>query len=115
MVETDCITELEDKSSDYRKFRLKLAIGFCLFLFFLQLVGGWISNSLALMADAFHMLSDVIGYVISLGSIILAVSPSTVAHPFGRKRLEVLGTLRSFNLKVLLLAFLSCGYLRSVS
>ncbi|KAJ3276608.1 hypothetical protein HDV01_004141 [Terramyces sp. JEL0728] len=92
-------TEIElHKKSDYRTTRLKFAIGFCFFLFVVQLVGGYISNSLALIADAFHMLSDVIGYVISLTSIYFATKGKTRKYPFGYKRMEVLGALSSIGL-----------------
>jgi cation diffusion facilitator family transporter len=94
-----------EKKHQKRKQRLLLAICLCFVLFVIQFVGGWISSSLALMADAFHMLSDVIGYVISLTSIILATSPKTKAYPFGKRRLEVLGALSS----VLLLWLLTFG------
>ncbi|KAJ3324104.1 hypothetical protein HDV06_000645 [Boothiomyces sp. JEL0866] len=92
-------TEIElHKKSDYRTTRLKFAIGFCFFLFVVQLVGGYISNSLALIADAFHMLSDVIGYVISLTSIYFATKSKTRKYPFGYRRMEVLGALSSIAL-----------------
>ncbi|KAJ3310167.1 hypothetical protein HDV04_005361 [Boothiomyces sp. JEL0838] len=92
-------TEIElNKKSDYRTTRLKFAIGFCFFLFVVQLVGGYISNSLALIADAFHMLSDVIGYVISLTSIYFATKSKTRKYPFGYRRMEVLGALASIAL-----------------
>jgi zinc transporter 2 len=88
----------ENNDHDYRQKRLKLAIVICFLLFLIQLTGGWLSSSLALMADAYHMLSDVIGYTISLLSIALSTSASTRQLPFGRKRLEVLGALASIAL-----------------
>ena len=81
--------------SNDRTLRLKFAIGFCLFLFLVQLIGGFISHSLALLADAFHMLSDVLGYSISLISINLATRTKTAAYSFGMKRVEVIGALMS--------------------
>ena len=81
-----------------RQKRLLYAIGLCFILFLIQLGGGYFTSSLALLSDAFHMLSDVIGYTISLTSIILASSPSTARLPFGKKRLEVLGALASIGL-----------------
>lgn len=82
------------KSND-RTLRLKFAIGFCLFLFLVQLIGGFVSHSLALLADAFHMLSDVLGYSISLISINLATRTKTASYSFGMKRVEVIGALMS--------------------
>ncbi|KAJ3365153.1 hypothetical protein HDU91_002301 [Kappamyces sp. JEL0680] len=103
--EEDHAVKSREALQDYRVKRLQMAVGFCLFLFIVQFIGGWISSSLALMADAFHMLSDVIGYVISLTSILLANSPATRNLPYGRKRIEVLGALAS----IALLWFLSFG------
>lgn len=89
---------LESPQHDARTRRLKYAILLCFALFVLQFIGGYISSSLALMADAFHMLSDVIGYSISLSSIILGTVPPCKSHPFGKKRLEILGALSSIAL-----------------
>lgn len=89
---------MDPKTSDYRVKRLKFAIGLCLLLFIIQFVGGWLSSSLALMADAYHMLSDVFGYIISLMSIQLAKSAASKLFPYGKRRLEILGALASIAL-----------------
>ncbi|KAI8897315.1 cation efflux protein [Globomyces pollinis-pini] len=97
----DTLTDVSENvapSNDYRQTRLKFAIGFCFALFVLQLVGGYISGSLALMADAFHMLSDVLGYAISLMAIRFAVKERSSTYNYGYKRLEVLGALASITL-----------------
>lgn len=83
---------------EYRKKRLVWAILLCFLLFILQIIGGFISNSLALLADAFHMLSDMMGYALSLTAITMAASPRTSSMPFGKRRLEVLGALASISL-----------------
>lgn len=60
-----------------------------------EFIGGWISNSVAIMTDAAHMLSDVAGFVISIMSIHLAQAQPTEKNSFGFHRTEVLGALTS--------------------
>lgn len=57
-----------------------------------EVVGGLAFNSLALLADAGHMLSDVIGLGIVLVAQGLMTRP-TARHTFGLQRAEVLGAL----------------------
>ena len=56
-----------------------------------EVVGGIAFNSLALLADAAHMTSDVAGLVIALAAQALVDRPATERHTFGLKRAEVLG------------------------
>ena len=56
-----------------------------------EVVGGLAFNSLALLADAAHMASDVVGLVIALVAQALVTRPATIRHSFGLKRAEVLG------------------------
>lgn len=72
---------------------LKLALVINAVLFVAELAGALVFGSLALMADAAHMFSDVIG----LGAAILAHGlverPSTHRHTYGLQRAEVMGAL----------------------
>ena len=56
-----------------------------------EVVGGVAFGSLALLADAAHMLSDVAALAIALVAARLAVRPATARHSFGLQRAEVLG------------------------
>ena len=56
-----------------------------------ELVGGVVFGSLALLADAAHMLSDVAGLAIALVAQHLIDRPASVRHTFGLQRAEVLG------------------------
>jgi cobalt-zinc-cadmium efflux system protein len=56
-----------------------------------EVVGGIAFNSLALLADAAHMASDVVGLAIALVAQMLMNRPATNRHSFGLKRAEVLG------------------------
>ncbi len=56
----------------------------------LEVVGGILTNSLALLADAGHMVSDVLALWIALGAIWLANRPASAKQTFGYQRAEVL-------------------------
>lgn len=66
-----------------------------------EVVGGFLSNSLALLADAGHMLADVAALAVSLIAFALAARPKSLRATFGYYRAEVLGAL--FNGVVLLM------------
>ena len=55
-----------------------------------EVVGAWISGSLALLADAAHMLTDVAGLTLGLVAAILIRRPATDARTWGYRRAEVL-------------------------
>ena len=58
-----------------------------------QVVGGLISGSLALLADAGHMLTDAAGVAIALIAATLAGRPATDARTYGLQRAEILAAL----------------------
>ncbi len=55
-----------------------------------EAVGGWWVNSLALIADAGHMLTDVAAMALTLTAIWFAARPATSKKTFGYYRLEIL-------------------------
>ena len=55
-----------------------------------EAIGGWLTNSLALIADAGHMLTDVAALSLTLGAIWFASRPATAKKTFGYYRLEIL-------------------------
>ena len=61
-----------------------------LFFFFVELIVGYVAGSLALVADAFHMLSDTLSLGIGMAARILSTHPTTATNSFGYKRAEVL-------------------------
>jgi cobalt-zinc-cadmium efflux system protein len=71
-----------------------------------EALGAWLSGSLALLADAGHMLTDAAGIVIALSASLLASRPVTPRRTFGYHRAEIFAAL--FNALVLLGV---CGYL----
>jgi cobalt-zinc-cadmium efflux system protein len=58
-----------------------------------EVVGGLITGSLALLADAGHMLSDALSLGVALFAVWLAGTPSTPSRSFGYKRAEILAAL----------------------
>ena len=58
-----------------------------------EVVGGLLSNSLALLADAGHMFSDVGALALSLVAIRLAQRPPSPTKTYGYVRLEILAAL----------------------
>ncbi|HEY3438875.1 MAG TPA: cation diffusion facilitator family transporter, partial [Actinotalea sp.] len=59
----------------------------------IQVVGGLVSGSLALLADAGHMLTDATGVAIALIASSLAARPATNARTYGLQRAEILAAL----------------------
>src|SRR4051794_25404038 len=53
-----------------------------------ELIGGWLSNSLALISDAAHMLTDVGAMFLSLFALWVARRPVTRTMSFGYHRAE---------------------------
>ncbi len=58
-----------------------------------EAVGGWLSGSLALMADAGHMLTDVAALALALMSARMARRPADHRRTYGYLRLEILAAL----------------------
>lgn len=73
--------------------KLVLVLIITLTVFAVQVVGALISNSLALLADAGHMLTDATGVAIALIASIIAALPASSKRTFGYLRVEVLAAL----------------------
>ena len=58
-----------------------------------EFVGGWWTNSLALLADAGHMLSDVAALALSWFAIWIAERPADSRRTYGYYRAEILAAL----------------------
>lgn len=68
----------------------------------LEALSGFLAHSLALLADAGHNLSDVLGLLLAWGASILARRPATQRHTYGLRRSSILAAL--FNAMFLLIA-----------
>lgn len=73
--------------------RLSVAIAVIGVVVGIEIVGGLLSGSLALLADAGHMFSDLLGLVIALVALGIAARPATDRQTFGYQRAEVFGAL----------------------
>ena len=71
--------------------KLITAAGLCLLFMIAEIVGGVLSNSLAIATDAAHMLTDFASFLISLFAIWMAAKPKSQKMSFGWHRAEVLG------------------------
>ncbi|WP_116952641.1 cation diffusion facilitator family transporter [Jiangella endophytica] len=58
-----------------------------------QVVGAFMSGSLALLADAGHMLADGLGVALALLATAIAAKPANTARTFGWQRAEILAAL----------------------
>jgi cobalt-zinc-cadmium efflux system protein len=83
-----------DKNHDHSKLsrtgRLKIALAITAVYMVAEAVGGYLTNSLALIADAGHMLTDVAALTLTLTAIWFATRPATAKKTFGYYRLEIL-------------------------
>jgi cobalt-zinc-cadmium efflux system protein len=73
--------------------RLTIAIFITSIVMAIELVGGWLAGSLALLADAGHMLADAAALAVALFASWIAQRPATAQRSFGFLRLEILAAL----------------------
>lgn len=83
---------------------LWMAIALLSSLFIVELLTGLFSHSLSLLADAGHLLSDIVALLISLVATKLAQKPASAKATFGHQRVEVLAALIN-SLALLAIAF----------
>lgn len=76
-----------------RRAQLLTALGLAVAYMLAEAVGGWFSGSLALLADAGHMLSDAAALGLSLFAVWIAGQPASSRRTFGYHRAEVLSAL----------------------
>ena len=86
--------------------RLKLVLAVTLSVVVVEVVGAWVSGSLALLADAGHMVADAASVGLALSASYIASLPPTSRRTFGLHRAEILAALVN---AVVLLGV--CGYL----
>ncbi|XP_066491600.1 probable proton-coupled zinc antiporter SLC30A4 [Tiliqua scincoides] len=91
-----------------RKVKRRLVLAAVLYFLFMsgELVGGYIANSLAIMTDALHMLTDLSGIILTLLALWLSAKSPTKRFTFGFHRLEVLSAMFSVLLIYILMIFL---------
>jgi cobalt-zinc-cadmium efflux system protein len=82
------------------------ALGLTVTFLIAEVVGGLLTNSLALLSDAAHMATDVIALGISLTAVRLSRHPPDAKRTYGYARLEALGAMVNGGL-----LFLVAGYI----
>ncbi|CAJ1950557.1 unnamed protein product [Sphenostylis stenocarpa] len=93
-----------ERSTSMRK--LLMAVVLCVIFMTVEVVGGIKANSLAILTDAAHLLSDVAAFAISLFSLWAAGWEATPRQSYGFFRIEILGALVSIQLIWLLAGIL---------
>ncbi|MFF9044636.1 cation diffusion facilitator family transporter [Streptomyces parvulus] len=73
--------------------RLRVALGITLTVMVVEIVGGVLADSLALIADAAHMATDALGLGMALLAIHFASRPASDRRTFGYARAEILAAL----------------------
>ncbi|CAN6480533.1 unnamed protein product [Victoria cruziana] len=98
-------TDAENERSASTK-KLWMVVILCLLFMTAEVVGGIRANSLAILTDAAHLLSDVAAFAISLFSLWVSGWEATPRQSYGFFRVEILGTLVSIQLIWLLVGIL---------
>ena len=97
---------MRDTVRDYRK-SMKIALFITLIFFLVEVAGGLLSGSLALISDAGHMFSDLLSLLVSLGAMTLALQLPTKERTYGYHRGEIFAAF----INSLLLIAVSIGIL----
>ncbi|XP_030764030.1 zinc transporter 2 isoform X2 [Sitophilus oryzae] len=100
----DSLVSIEDTKAFTK---LIFAALFCFLFMIAELIGGYLAGSLAVMTDAAHLFSDLIGFLISILAIWLSRKSATKYMTYGYYRAEVLGAF----LSVLTIWFLAAVFL----
>ncbi|KAK3693595.1 cation efflux protein [Podospora appendiculata] len=74
-----------------KSFRIQVMLVIDVLFFLLELISGLIVGSLALQADAFHMLNDIISLLVGLWAVSVASKATTDRFSYGWLRAEILG------------------------
>lgn len=96
--------DAEERSASMLK--LLIVVVLCIIFMGVEVVGGMKANSLAVLTDAAHLLSDVAAFAISLFSIWASGWEATPRQSYGFFRIEILGALVSIQLIWLLAGIL---------
>jgi cobalt-zinc-cadmium efflux system protein len=81
-----------DQLADHRS-KLRTVLIITVTVLLVEVIGAAVSGSLALLADAGHMLSDVAGLTLAWVASVLARRPATLARTWGYRRAEVLAAV----------------------
>ena len=91
-------TELPQESSatkQRQKTSLAIGVAMCCAFMLIEIVGGYLAHSLAIMTDAAHLLTDVGALSLSFFAIHISEQSSCSQYTFGWHRAEIIGALTS--------------------
>ena len=75
--------------------KLSWASVICTFIMIIEIIGGYLANSITIMSDAAHLLSDLLGFLISIISILISRKITKNNMSYGYHREEIIGVLAS--------------------
>jgi cobalt-zinc-cadmium efflux system protein len=75
------------------RWRLRIALAITLVVMAVEIIGGLLADSLALLADAGHMATDALGLAMALLAIHFAARPPSPRRTYGYARAEILAAL----------------------
>lgn len=83
-----------------KKFLKRLYLNICISATFMigEIIGGVVSGSIAILTDAFHIFTDILGFLICIISLHITQKPATPSLTYGYYRAEVIGALLSIAL-----------------
>ena len=84
-----------DKASKEAMRKLIKSSAICIVFMIVELIGGLLSGSLAILSDAAHMLSDFSGFAVSMFSIIISHKKANSEYSYGYHRAQIVGALSS--------------------
>jgi len=90
-LDVQCTHRAPSRLESRRRMQLVLTIAAAVMI--AEAIGGWVAHSLTLLADAGHMLADVVAIGLSLVVAYVAHRPVTAERTFGLLRLEILAAL----------------------
>jgi len=85
---------------------LKTVLAIVLAVMAAEIIGGILSNSLALLSDAGHMLVDALALGLSLFAITIAQRPATLTKTYGYHRVEIMAALANGTTLILVSLFI---------
>jgi len=95
----------DSHNNDFVMRKLKTATVLCATFFIVEVTGGYLAGSLAVLSDAAHLLADLASFAVAIAASHLGSLPTTDQHTFGLKRVESLAALFS----MISLALVSVG------
>jgi len=96
LIKSDPFATVDKDNEETRSRLLKVSI-LCVFFMIIEIVGGYVSNSIAIMSDAAHLLSDLLSFFVSIFALRLSARGINRNYTFGYHRAEVLGALGSIS------------------